>query len=309
MENKIILIGYTGFVGSNLMTQTTFSGLYNSSNISDSFGTNPDILIYSGVRAEKFLANNNPEKDFDLILGAIENIKKIEPKKVILISTVDVYPNPINVDETTNINSDNTQAYGKNRLYLEKWVEDNYPDHLILRLPALFGENLKKNLIYDIIHLIPSMLTKEKFEEINNDNWLNDFYTLQANGFYKLNAELTENEIKLLKKKFTEINFTALNFTDSRAKFQFYNLNDLWQDINIAIKNNIKKLNLATEPISANEVYQSVYQSTFENHINNTPPNYNFFTIHSNAFGKEEKYIRTKEEILENIKTYILKNI
>ena len=89
-----LLVGHTGFVGSNLKEQVHFDGLYNSQNISEAFSTNPDWLVYSGVRAEKFLANSAPETDFEIIEQAIDNIRKINPKKLILISTVDVYPNP-----------------------------------------------------------------------------------------------------------------------------------------------------------------------------------------------------------------------
>ena len=55
------LVGYTGFVGSNLASSTDFDGLYNSKNIEDAFKTKPDLLVYSGVRAEKFLANKEPD--------------------------------------------------------------------------------------------------------------------------------------------------------------------------------------------------------------------------------------------------------
>ena len=114
-----VLVGHTGFVGSNLLESTSFDFCFNSKNIIEAFGLNPDVLVYSGVRAEKFLANKEPEKDFEIILEAIENIKKINPKQVILISTVDVYPNPIAVDENTEIDLEVVQPYGKNRLYLE----------------------------------------------------------------------------------------------------------------------------------------------------------------------------------------------
>ena len=55
-------------------------------NIKEAYNTNPDILVYSGVPAQKFLANKEPEKDFEVIKGAINNIVNINPKKVILIS-------------------------------------------------------------------------------------------------------------------------------------------------------------------------------------------------------------------------------
>ena len=85
------LVGYTGFVGSNIIKNFKFDNLYNSKNIDEAFGTNPDLLVYSGVRAEKFLANNEPKKDLEIIKNAFNNIKKINPKHVVLISTIDVY--------------------------------------------------------------------------------------------------------------------------------------------------------------------------------------------------------------------------
>ena len=51
------LVGYTGFVGNNLDAATNFEGRYNSKNISDAFGTAPDLLIYAGVTAAKYPAN------------------------------------------------------------------------------------------------------------------------------------------------------------------------------------------------------------------------------------------------------------
>lgn len=141
------LVGYTGFVGSNICLSNSFDGLYNSKNISESFGTNPDLLIYAGVRAEKFLANQFPEKDMENIKTAIANIKNINPKKLVLISTIDVYKNPVNVDEDTELEMEGLHPYGANRAYLEKWVQENISDYLIVRLPGLYGENLKKNFI------------------------------------------------------------------------------------------------------------------------------------------------------------------
>jgi hypothetical protein len=89
-----ILVGYTGFVGSNLITQCRFDKLYNSKNIFEAYNTNPDLCIYAGIRAEKYLANTNSEKDYELVLEAIGNIKKINPKRLVLISTIDVYKIP-----------------------------------------------------------------------------------------------------------------------------------------------------------------------------------------------------------------------
>lgn len=299
-----ILVGSTGFVGSNLSSQTKFDGLYNSKNISESFGLNPELLVYSGVRAEKFLANSEPDRDLDIIKNAIGNIISINPQKIVLISTVDVYPNPVLVDENSEIEADQPQAYGRNRLYLEKWVENNFEDYLIIRLPALFGNNLKKNFIYDLIHIIPAMINESKFLELSEANdWIGTYYSRNENSFYKLNA-VSESEKSELKEKFFSIGFTALNFTDSRGVFQFYNLDHLWADIETALSNTIKKLNLATEPITVNEIYQSIYQKEFKNEIAAVAPRYDFRTIHGKLFGNGH-YIRSKQDILAAIKNFI----
>jgi hypothetical protein len=299
-----ILVGHTGFVGSNLAESHVFDLCFNSKNISEAFGLNPDVLVYSGVRAEKFLANKEPEKDFEIIQDAIENIKRINPKQIILISTVDVYPNPIAVDENSEIDLDVVQPYGKNRLFLENWVASNFDDYLIVRLPGLFGKNIKKNFIFDLISVIPSMLNEVKYQELASKNWIVNNYTLQENGFYKLN-NLDDSDRKILKQEFLNIGFSALNFTDSRGSFQFYNLKNLWNDIQIAQKNNVKKLNLATEPIVVSEIYQAVYGNHFVNELTNSVPNYDFYTNHGQLFQKQGNYISSKQEVLHDIVNFI----
>ena len=218
------LVGYTGFVGSNIAAKHGFSGLFNSKNVSDAYGKNPELLVYSGVRAEMFLANKNPEADFTLMEEAFNNIKKINPKKLVLISTIAVYHNPDNVDEDAEIDETNLSAYGSNRLYLEKKVRENFPNALIVRLPGLYGINLKKNFIYDFIKRIPAMLSGEKYISLSESSELiRDSYLKQDNGFYKC-KDLNETEGKRLKEEFEKAGFSALNFTDSRGTYQYYNL-------------------------------------------------------------------------------------
>ena len=93
------LIGHTGFIGKNLLNQIKFDKLYNSKNINTIKGENFDLLICAGAPGIKWEANNNPKKDLNSINQLIDNIDKINCKMFILISTVDVYHNPINVTE------------------------------------------------------------------------------------------------------------------------------------------------------------------------------------------------------------------
>ena len=109
------LVGYTGFVGSNIYASGEIDAAYNSKNIEEAYGTAPDLLIYAGLRAEKYLANNAPDKDMELILQAEENITKINPKRLVLISTIDVFKVPKDVDENSAIDTENLHLYGYNR--------------------------------------------------------------------------------------------------------------------------------------------------------------------------------------------------
>lgn len=300
-----ILIGHTGFVGSNIVMKTKFDLLCNSKNIKEAFGTNPDLLVYSGVRAEKFLANKEPEQDYLNILSAIENIKKINPKKLVLISTIDVYRHPINVNEDTIVATKNLQPYGLNRYKLEQWVEDNVEDYLIIRLPGLFGKNLKKNFIYDLINLIPSMLTEFKFKELCNKNsFIKEFYLDQKNGFFKC-RDLNSSEKEKLRDYFENIGFSALNFTDSRGIFQFYNLSNLWNHIEIALKNSLRKVNLATEPVLVSDIYKSLTGLEFVNEITEFPPKYDFRTKYAKMFNGQGEYLANKGDIIKDICQFV----
>ena len=302
------IVGYTGFVGSNLYTPERFQAAYNTKNIETAYGTRPDLLVYSGVRAEKFLANSDQKKDLENIEQAKKNIQNIHPKKLVLISTIDVFRTPVNVDETTPIETEGLHPYGANRYLLEQWVRNNYPDALIVRLPALFGKNLKKNFIYDYIHVIPSMLRTEKYTElVQKEPKLKNYYKDQGNGFRK--AIIPNEEQDEVKKLFKNLGFSALNFTDSRSTFQFYNLARLWDDIHTALNNNLQLLHPATEPIKAGDLYRFLTQKEFKNELPGNPAEYDYRTIHSSLFGKENGYLSTKDEVMQEIREFVNRSI
>ena len=299
------LVGYTGFVGSNITAKGNIDKLYNSKNISEAYGSSPELLIYAGVRAEMFLANNFPEKDFAQMQKAFDKIVKISPKQVVLISTISVYGENPYGDEDSVIDESKLTAYGKNRLWLENRVAEFFQNHLIVRLPALYGKNLKKNFIYDYIHVIPAMLKKEKYEELVVQNKkLANFYVLQDNGFYKC-RELTDSENMELKSFFKSCGFSALNFTDSRSVYQFYNLSYLYENIQKALGNGLYKLNITTEPVSVAEVYDFLEHKTFANHLPKQPFNQNLRSRHADLFGGRNGYFFDKNFVLNDIKTFV----
>ena len=146
------LVGATGFVGTTLQTQTQFNDHYNSSNIEEIRGKSYDLLICAAAPATKWKANQYPAEDIANIQSLMRHLSTATTRQFLLISTIDVYPNPVEVDEDTAIQPELSQAYGKHRYILEDFARQSFPAHSIVRLPGLFGNGLKKNFIYDLIH-------------------------------------------------------------------------------------------------------------------------------------------------------------
>lgn len=300
-----LLVGSTGFVGGNIIAKHKFSNTCHSSDISEYYGTSPDLCIYAGVPSAMYLANANPEADLEIMKLARKNIKMINPKQLVLISSIAVYQNSIGKNELSIMDEEILSAYGKNRLQLEKWIRKDYPNALIIRLPALYGIGLKKNFIFDLHTIIPSMLNLQKYKElVNKTPLIKESYTLRNNEFYCLNKNYKKVE---LKEFFINNDFNAISFTDSRSKYQFYNLERLWDDINIALKKSITVINLCTPPVTAKEIYSLVYGDTdWNNELNREPFDYDLHSIYSEELGGKGYYLCSKQEELEDIKRFMI---
>jgi len=146
------LIGHTGFVGSNLARQMAFAQTYNSHNIEDIRGGHFDLVVCSGIQAKKWWANQHEAEDHAQILRLLDCLATVRADYFVLISTVDVYPQPKDVTEQTPVNVGVNHAYGKNRFEAEEFVRENFANHLVLRLPGLFGDGIKKNVIHDLMN-------------------------------------------------------------------------------------------------------------------------------------------------------------
>lgn len=299
------LVGYTGFVGSNIAGRADFDLLLNSKNVAQGYGSEPDLLVYAGLRAEKYLANHEPERDLEMIREAFDNICKINPKRLVLISTVDVYKVPVGVDEDTPIKTEDLHAYGLNRYYLEQWVRREFPAAAIVRLPGLYGRGIKKNFIYDFIKRIPFMLTESKMAELTAaDDFIAPFYVDQGNGFYQCRYE-TEEQRQALKAYFERVGFSALQFTDSRSQFQFYPLARLWEDIQVILDNDLRLINIVTEPTTAGEVYRYVTGELFVNELDKPPAIYDIHSKYAKLFRRKGPYILGKDAVLADVKEFI----
>ncbi|HEY8271068.1 MAG TPA: hypothetical protein VIG33_09275 [Pseudobdellovibrionaceae bacterium] len=146
------LVGYTGFVGGNILKGYKFDHLYNSVNFSEIQGMKFDLLVFSAASAAKWMANADPEKDKQHIDSLIKTLKTVSADRFVLISTIDVYKNPRNVTEDSETLFSENHPYGLNRGRLEEFVKTNFSKSHILRLPGLYGPGIKKNVIFDFLN-------------------------------------------------------------------------------------------------------------------------------------------------------------
>lgn len=250
---KTALIGYTGFVGSNLARQNAFDDLYNSSDIQDIVGKEYDLIVSAGARAEKWRINQEPEKDMAELEQLMGYLKQVKAKEFVLISTVDVYKKPVDVNEDTELDLDGLHPYGANRIALEDFIKETFQNSLIVRLPGLFGEGLKKNVIYDFLH----------------DN---NVHNIHHGG-----------------------------------SFQYYNLANIWKDIQTARDNKINLINFATEPIVTSELASYCFGiKDFKNEPDGVSAgSYDMHTKYAKAYGQEGDYLYSRQQVLDEIKAFV----
>lgn len=146
---RTALIGYTGFVGSNLLDSHPFDDVYNSSNIGDLAGKRYDLVVSAANRADSHRINNDGAADLAEIDGLIDTILQAEIGKLVLISTVCVYPWGGAPDEDTVPDAASLTPYGANRLHQEQRLGARL-DTLPVRLPQLYGARLRKGVVYDL---------------------------------------------------------------------------------------------------------------------------------------------------------------
>jgi nucleoside-diphosphate-sugar epimerase len=143
------LIGCTGLVGGTLLSRRPFAAAYRSTTIDGIAGRSFDRIYCAGAPAEKWKANRDPDADRANLRRLVDAVSKAKARKLVLISTVDVFGDPRRVtehDEPTD-----ATPYGLHRLELEKTLASRF-DTIVVRLPGLFGAGLKKNVIYDFLH-------------------------------------------------------------------------------------------------------------------------------------------------------------
>jgi len=150
---KRALIGHSGFVGGTLRATGGYTHCYNSRNFREMQGQSFDEIVCAGIPAVKWLANKEPDQDRTAIGSLVDVLRTARAARFVLISTIDVYPDPSQpVDEGADLSGLPNHPYGRHRWEVEQFATERFPTHAIIRLPALFGTGLKKNALFDLLH-------------------------------------------------------------------------------------------------------------------------------------------------------------
>ena len=304
---KKCLIGSTGTIGKNLLKQSSFSGQYNSKNVHKINKKKFDITVCAGAPGSMAQANKYPKEDYIKIKKLIKFLKALKTEYFVLVSTIQVFSDIKKKNHEKTKKLYNKLTYGKNRRILEKFCENNFKQCLIVRLPSIFGNHIKKNFIFDILNPLPTFIDnkkylkilstipfklKEKFKDVYNKH--QDFYFINRQKLHKIDKK---NELNQFIQK---VNLSSSSLTNPHSKYQYYNLNYLWRDINVALANDLKVINLATEPLKALTIYKKLLKKKMKKNYSKIYVA-NMTTKYGKFWNSKNNYICNKNKIIKDL--------
>lgn len=153
IHKKTAILGGTGLVGFHIFQWLPWSSVYDSKNIGEIAGQEYDEIYCACVPAVKWIANTQPDEDAKVLEELKRHLKSIKRcDRFTLISTIDVHRvrSPVKDEDEDFLSTE--EPYGRNRRELERWISGRFVKVHVIRLPALFGIGLKKNVLYDLMN-------------------------------------------------------------------------------------------------------------------------------------------------------------
>lgn len=188
----IAIIG-SGPIAKQIEThQTVPFDTYNRQTFFEIKGKKYDILYFCDLYPDNFRCFSLSE--CDLLLKYILDLQNIflatTLKKIIVISSTNVYnSDAYSVDEESVEHP--AHYIGRNILLMEKWIESEYKDFHIIRLPYVLGIGIENNLIYRILFhcdfesISASLDIQDQWYPV--ENLYNDLQWVIKNNVQKIN--------------------------------------------------------------------------------------------------------------------------
>lgn len=155
---KIAVVGAEGFVGSAFHRQLGLRGHQaegvTRKNFLEKAGQTWDLVVDAAGNSRKYLAEQEPWKEFELSVGHKKAVLQAYPAKTHLhISSVDVY-RELSLEKETRENSavgQGASVYGFHKWLAEELVRFHARSWLMVRLAGMVGPGLKKNPVFDVM--------------------------------------------------------------------------------------------------------------------------------------------------------------
>ncbi len=103
---------------------------------------------------------------------------------------------------------------------------------------------------------------------------------------------------------FDFLNDNNLDWVDSRGRFQFYPMVNLWYDLEAALQRKLSLLHLSVEPLEVAEVALEGFNRSFDNELEAPPAVYDFRSIHADRLGGRSGYVYSRRESIQAIRAY-----
>ena len=156
-RKRVAVIGYTGNIGSKVYEQLKSFKQYEvvgfgREHVSKLLQQEYDCVICTAPSSEKFKTNiglANPAEEIETL---VDIIAKVKTKQFVLVSS------------QSALHAEN--RYGQVQNEVCQAVLQNHKNHSIYFMDTLYGENLKKGFVHDLIHRQWSFVSKEQLEKI-----------------------------------------------------------------------------------------------------------------------------------------------
>jgi len=156
---NVFVLGGKGFVGSAFVRAAARrhdTSPIDLDNYEQFRGRSCDLLINANGNSKKYLAEQDPPREFDAsVASVLRSLLDFPCKRYVYLSTIDVYPRvdrPRWNRETTPISAEKVSRYGLHKHLAEQLVRKYADRWLICRLGGMVGTGLWKNSIFDILH-------------------------------------------------------------------------------------------------------------------------------------------------------------
>jgi hypothetical protein len=183
------LIGHTGSIGTTLRSARAWDACFNRENLLSLRGADFDLIVCAALPAARHRAEANPGGDRSNMMSLLGVLDTVRAKRFVLVSTFDVYPERLGVDEDSVVEPRGDSAFAEHRLEFESRIAARFFQCHIVRLPAVFGPGARRNAVHDLVNRVEleSINPQSRFQWYPVERLAGDIDTVMALSLPRVN--------------------------------------------------------------------------------------------------------------------------